>query len=270
MNRRDVVKALLTLPATAVLGGCKERSENNPSPTPPEPPASGSILRVVLHGPFAVVLQTAQNRVRAFIPFDTRREHEFWFPTPKSYVGASKQSYQFALSEAGLETNRRTPYVDHGFDDFNFRLGKWEPDQKLYFVSIDLPAPDVITYIPPSEAVIFGGQPASMPIDHILEYRVNDSRKIRISSPQLGEKPAVPLTELHDQYRKHWSDKKKDMRASDSQRGHTDEEFKRWSAYDVSTYFFGVGLPEGKYQEQDPYLKTHAIEFFNTQLRGSF
>lgn len=71
-------------------------------------PSGIRTLRIVLMGPFAVVLQKDKNyRVKAYIPFDPM--HEFRFPSPIK-VQTQHKFYQFRLQEESLEPSRRPLY----------------------------------------------------------------------------------------------------------------------------------------------------------------
>ena len=275
MNRRVLVKAMLTMSASSVLGSCKTTNEPGASSPPPSPEtqsaqtvsASSGSLKVWLHGPFAVVIQTKnQNRIKAFVPFDAKKEHEFCFMSPDKVL-TDRPSYEFTLDEAGVETSRRAPYIDRAFDAFNFKFGPWEPNPKQYFVALDLPAPDVITFIPPTESVVFSGKRVSTPIDHVFEYRIANAGKLSIRS-QAGTYSPEPASTLLAAYQKHWREGKESMsRSADTQRADMQDELQRWAAENASVYLFGVGLPE-KYNEE--YRRKHAIEFFNNELRAAF
>ncbi|HEV2964206.1 MAG TPA: hypothetical protein VG649_20430 [Candidatus Angelobacter sp.] len=179
--------------------------------------------------------------------------HQFYFPD--SHTPQKGPSYRFVLSEAGLETSNRPPYMDHGFDDFNVGLTGWKPNLKDYYVALDLPAPDVVTYIPPAEGVLFepesqGASPrfGRIPNSHVLEYRVDNASQIILSSPELGELRPMPCRDPRTQY-------------SDSDPIPCSQSV---------SYFLGVGLPDGWDAGPDSiYLKDHAIRFFNDKLLPS-
>src|SRR5579872_1174164 len=189
---------------TATYMGCRKKSgdddanhhqTNQSQPFPPGP-SRVSLLKVVLRGPFVVIVRRDHdNRLLAYIPFDDM--HEFYFPSPDTAQTA--ESFHFDLSESGLETpSRPAPYVDHGFDDFNPDLKNFKPDPKNYYVMMDLPAPDIVSFMPPPEGVLFNTNPRTfgrIPTTHVIEYRVRDASKIIMHSKELGELRPEPCGE---------------------------------------------------------------------------
>jgi hypothetical protein len=265
MNRRNLMKAMLTLPVAGALGGCREKPEGGSSS-----PASQGTLRIVLHGPFALVLnRTKPSRIKAFVPFDAEKErqHLFSYPTPKDVVGkeSDHSSFHFELSTDGLEVNQRLPYVDHGFDDFKIHTGEFEPMPKAYFVTIDLPAPEVITF-PTGEYAFVNvrfvtGKTAAMPLNQVLEYRVRDLGKVRIESKELGSLPALSYSDVRQKYQQ------ADQKKMTSPHGSVRHEYMGGTDTDIRTYFFGVGLPS---ETPETVQAEHAIRFFNNRLLASF
>jgi hypothetical protein len=274
MNRRDVFKGMLALPVVSALGGCHPDDQRHPS-------RSGHTLKVILEGPFAVVVPKKggdDHKIRAFVPFDPGSLHEFRFHTPTNIVDSENshtppKTHAYSLSADGLEENERSPYIDHGFDDFKIETGKWEPKLKEYFVFVELPVPDVITFLPPAEGVLFeGGSTGMMPVNQVLEYRVRDMNKVQLRSG--GEKYSpLSCSDLYAQYETYWSQLSPEDQASIlSHHPHAKEELMQCSTSDVSTFFFGVGLKRGKAPtgEFDKIAVAHAIEFFNETLLKSF
>ena len=85
MRRREILKALATVPVASALGNCLQY---RPSPTP-TPPKEKSIhtVQILLEGAFAVVLQkTKPNRLIAFVPRSEEEnhglDHNFYFNDP--------------------------------------------------------------------------------------------------------------------------------------------------------------------------------------------
>jgi hypothetical protein len=277
MNRRDVFKGMLALPVVSALGGCHPDDQHHPS-------RSGHTLKVILQGPFAVVVpkkggDEKDHKIRAFVPFDRDSLHEFRFQTPLDPPLDSENSHTppkthaFRLSADGLEENERSPYIDHGFDDFKIETGKWEPKLKEYFVFVELPVPDVITFLPPAEGVLFeGGGTGMMPVNQVLEYRVRDMNKVQLHSG--GEKYSpLSCSDLYAQYEKYWSQLSAEDQASIlSHHPQAKEELTRCSTSDVSAFFFGVGLNRGKASTEEFYkiAGAHALKFFNETLLKSF
>jgi hypothetical protein len=261
MNRRRLLQGLAALPLAGALSGCKER------------PATGT-LKVILHGPFGVIVvkNGKDYRINAFVPStppDMQLKHELRFRTPmKPPLGSESDGkrYTFELGKKGLQiADDRPPYLDHSFDDVNLgNIGDWKPERDKYFVFLDLPVPDVITFIPPAEGVLFtSGRTGTMPIEHILQYQMRDSGDVR-----LGDQPPLSCSDLVNEFQKHWnsSDDHRDQ-APPSQRPYMKAEFSRCSNADVAAYFIGVGLPD---KTPDETLKDHAIHFFNDVLLKSF
>jgi hypothetical protein len=268
MNRRNLMKAMFTLPVVGALGGCREKSEGGS----PSPAAEGT-LRIVLHGPFALVLYASNPaRIKAFVPFDEekQRQHVFRYPTPQNVVGkeSDHSSYRFELSPDGLEVNHRLPYVDHGFDDFKIQTGEWEPAPKDYFVTIDLPAPEFITFPAGEKAFenvrFTSGKTAAMPLNQVLEYRVRELGKVRMNSKELGSLPALTYSDVRQKYKEADQKKAAERDQPASPHGSVRGEY-MGSDTELGTFFFGVGLPRDSAAESD-----HAVRFFNTRLLGSF
>jgi hypothetical protein len=266
MDRRNLLQGLLTVPLMGLVGGCteKDKKEQDESHTRNR----HSSFKVVLHGPFAVVLpRNGQNRVTAFVPFDPKKEHELRFPTPFAPAKTERAgSFQFELGEGGLVRPDRPPYVDHGFDDVTIHSGPWQPQPKQYFVYLELPVPDVITYIPPTEGVLFvGDKPGTMPVTAVLEYGVHELGAVRLRSKQHGEQKPLSAAELRDDYKKspggpNYENQKIHQRMA------LEREFEDWARSGASAFYFGVGLaPDAPEKGYD-----HAIRFFNNTLLGAF
>jgi hypothetical protein len=156
-------------------------------------------------GPFAVVQQKDRDyRIKAYVPYDDERLHEFRFPGPLT-VEKKHTSYQFTLKVEGLKTPGPA-YVDSGFAGFNVELAQWKPPSDA-FVSLDLPAPDVISFLPPPKGVLFEpsdqfpqGQTTTLPLNHVLEYTLKEGCEARLVSKQLDH-DAAPLScdDMHQQ-----------------------------------------------------------------------
>lgn len=150
--------------------------------------------------------------------------------------------------------------MDHGFDDFNVTLANWPPKHPPdNYVALDLPSPNVITYIPPLEGVIFG--PGSsprfgrLPENHVLEYKVRDASKVILHSPEKGTS--------HPQIA-HKKTGNKEL--SEYPRLSRDTELCGESV----TYYFGVRLsPDWNAQSSPMDLNEHAKEFFNDKVLPS-
>jgi len=237
MNRRDLLKALGALPFAGALGGCGH-AQSRPEP---DKKTEAYSLQILLEGAFAVVLQEKSQRLTAFVPLPdpAKKEliHDFYFndpDSPKKAEGKSR-SYRFELSGEGLhQYSNPDPYVNPGFDDFNARTEKWRLPPSL--VVLDLPFPRSINFSGRPLKVRFGKNALKpmglMPMNFILEYRVDDASKVRLkcNNPEMhcGPSPHCPPGVLR--------------------------------------YYFGVG-PETK----DPAARErHAIAFFNFLLATAF
>jgi hypothetical protein len=75
--------------------------------------------------------------------------------------------------------------IYHGFDDVRFFLQKWVPDLDNYFVMLDLPCPDNITFMPPVYPALFESRPESVtrfgssPLTQVLLIRGCFAQSIR-------------------------------------------------------------------------------------------
>src|SRR2546421_11621769 len=119
MKRRELLKGMLSAPAIALMSGYAPGFQQRASHAQP---SRITTLRVILQGPFALVMQKDQGyRIKAFVPYDREEQHEFRFRTPMDVVTPAKHScqvrHEFSLSEHGLQTTPTRPYIDHGFDD---------------------------------------------------------------------------------------------------------------------------------------------------------
>lgn len=178
MHRRDVLKALATLPLATALVGCKHKEDKE----------NLNILEVHLDGAFAVVIQ--ENKANSILAFSPRPKvgdepHQFYFngyPKPED----PQKSYHFKLS---AETRDRDSKVEisPGLKDFSFRTANWRVGDSL--LSIELPAPDRITFSGHRSPVRFlsDHRLAFMPTNHILEYDLKNKTvpKLECSEPSL-------------------------------------------------------------------------------------
>jgi len=261
MNRRRLLQGIAALPLAGAVTGCKHHDEN-----PPTPRTAGT-LRVILHGPFGVVLDRDNDfSVQAFVPNDPEHLHEVRFRSPSNVIGNEKtpgkySSFHFEVDGKGLQLNRGIPRIDAGFHDFNFRhLREFEFRPKDYFVSIKLPKPDYITFFPPAAPIVFGGRATLMPLNHVLEYRMQAPELVKAKSPEVGEQSPLTCVEL----RKEYQELKPDPNTPPeySQRSNIDEELKNCDPSDLCL-LLGVGLnPASTLDERE----NHGIEFFNHVL----
>lgn len=265
MRRRELLSGLFAISAAGVLSGCPkpEKTDQDDYRQNPRNPA---ILKVILQGPFAVVLKKKDDRytISAFIPRDPGHEFRFQKPSTEGVVEKPAAQYHFTLGDDGLQISSRRPYIDHGLDDFFFDLGKYpDPD---YFVAVDLPAPDLLTFIPPSEPVVMDRKVLYAPLNHVLEYKITNEHKVFLHSKQFGDTPPLAFSQIFDQYGEHGKVEReyKDKPGHGPQFPRTRGELGRPSEPEVYTYFLGVGVPPG--QMSDAAAVQHGLDFFNNKL----
>jgi hypothetical protein len=239
MKRREILKALATVPIANAVGNCLQY---RPSPTPTPAPAKEKnihTVQILLEGAFAVVLQKNNpNRLIAFVPRAEEEghglDHNFYFNDPmlpQDAVRTEKKEpagFHFQLSEAGLRNYAET-YVNPGFGDFEAYTDKWRLPNRV--VTLELPFPNSINFSGrPLRVEFASGRPGHMPTNYILEYYVEEAEKVKLTCSQLGEKcapsPNCPPGLLR--------------------------------------YFFGVSPTKEENAEK------HAVEFFNFALRRCF
>jgi hypothetical protein len=269
MNRRKVLQGLAALPFITTLAGCHPDGDKGGKEKQNGPKTGGMrTLRVILQGPFAVVQQKDRNyRIKAYVPYDEGGMHEFRFPSP--LVTEKKHKfYHFNLEEESLELSGRPPYIDRGFDGFNPEICEWRTPSDT-FVLLDLPAPNVISYFPPTMQVLFeSGQFTTLPRNHILEYRVKEGCKVHLQSKQVGDCTPLTCDDLYQQLMRERKDRDA-PEATGPQHPSMAQALTRCSESDVCTFFLGVGLhPRQGYQipQAD---RDHALNFFNEKLLPS-
>jgi hypothetical protein len=280
MKRRDLVKAMVTSPLLFGLRGWADddKAKGKGQRTDKLHREDEATLEVRLHGPFAVILNKQERKITAYVPFDPDKQHEFQFYDPKLNAVATEshpgkfKNFQFVLRDDGLDLSHRPPYIDHGFDDFIFNVHGWKPQPDQYFVSVDLPFPEVITYVPPPVGVQFeDGKTGLMPMDHILEYRVAYPDRVVLQSKQLGNKKPLQCSELLKDFEAYWKESHDDPNLPMSEQKMLEQNLKQCAESKMGTYFFGVGLPADHRSEKDfsTTEKEHAKKFFNETLLRS-
>ena len=205
MNRRDLLKALGSLPVVGALQGCTRGDTRNKPSSSKE--TKIHTLQILLEGAFAVVLQKQSQRLTAFVPLpDPGRkdlEHYFCFNDPEDPKKLSEKTkeFRFELPSEGLHTYYRQddqrknidPYVNPGFDDFSAETDKWFLPPSL--VILDLPFPRSLNFSGRPLDVKFGKKAlkpvGKMPTNYILEYRVDDQQKVKLKCNQ-GEMQCSP------------------------------------------------------------------------------
>jgi hypothetical protein len=205
MNRRELLKALGSLPVVGILQGCTRGDSDDTRSHSKE--TKIHTLQILLEGAFAVVLQKQSQRLTAFVPLpDPSRkdlEHYFCFNDPEDPKKLSEKTkeFRFELSAEGLHTyygqgdqrKNIAPYVNPGFDDFSAETDKWFLPPSL--VILDLPFPRSINFSGRPLDVRFGKKAlkpfGKMPTNYILEYRVDEQQKVKLKCNQ-GEMQCSP------------------------------------------------------------------------------
>ena len=233
MRRRDILKALATVPIASALGNCLQNRPAGAASSPREKKIH--TLQILLEGPFAVVLlKNNPNRLIAFVPREEQGRHDlahdFYFndpTTPRPPQGKDPAGYHFQLSGEGLKTYTET-YIDPGFSDFTAYTQKWSLQDRI--VTIELPFPNSINFSgKPLHVEFASGRPGMMPTNHILEYYLEDPEKVKLTCSQLGDKCAPSPN----------------------------------CPPGVLRYFFGAS-------PKDDSSEKHAVEFFNFMIRRCF
>ena len=283
MDRRSLLRGLLALPVASAMDGIKYV---HAQPQPQQHPHAVT-LRVVLDGAFAIVIQADSRwRLRVFTPIDITGMHEFRvFGSQLDHICkndeiTARMRNNFTLLPDGLKASSTRPTVDPCLSDFNVTTDLW--CQSRYFVTIDLPAPRNITFMPPLSAVTFknkegGHKPGCISSNHVLEYDVTDATKVKMAWQQMKKDVEFgPITnaDLWERYRKGCDELRGDYSAN-----HEDmqwppqcyepsakamrDKFSSFKSGDM-TFFFGVGLPHGLHDSE------HPIQFFNERILESF
>jgi hypothetical protein len=189
MNRRDILKAIATLPFTGTLAHSRE-SQKAPSQSKNE---RAHTLQILLEGPFALVLQKGKtDRLTAFVPRAEERDlaHDFYFNDPitaKQPLLKESTGYLFQLSDVGLRRDS-DPYINPGLGDFTAETEKWHLAERV--VTLELPFPNSINFTGKPLRVKFteGERKGRMATNFVLEYYVENPDKAALMCPQLQGK----------------------------------------------------------------------------------
>jgi len=241
MRRRELLKALATVPVASALGNCLQY---RPTPTPTPSEKKIHTVQILLEGAFSVVLEKNKpNRLIAFVPRSDEEslDHDFFFNDPEMPEQAAKAARKepaglhFHLSEAGLRNYPET-YFNPGFADFEAYTQKWHLPDRV--VTLELPFPNSINFSGrPLHVEFASGRPGLMPTNFILEYYVEKPESVTFTCAQLGKKCAPSPN----------------------------------CPPGVFRYFFGVApkpMSDNKYMKDGP--QRHAVEFFNFTIRQCF
>ncbi|PYP92764.1 MAG: hypothetical protein DMG65_02955 [Candidatus Angelobacter sp. Gp1-AA117] len=197
--------------------------------------------------------------------------HEFYLNSMYKPIDTGQDpshTYSFQLSSKGLEENRaRRPYTDQCFRDFTRTTDVWKKEK--YFVTLDLPAPDVISFIPPTVPVTFklNHRSAMMPLNHVLRYRVQEAATIEMTRE--GGTPLKPVrdSEFAQEFSRWCKDPKYGGRS-----GHCpqmQEHSSDWFEENAITFYIAVGT-SAYGQTSSANAKYHAENFYNNVLLRSF
>jgi len=164
-----------------------------------------STFKVSLNGPFVIELHkhpSNPHQIRtlsAFVPADPMlmgKRHQFFLDGELKGEDDGKQHFEFELVSTkkndadfyGVDPCMRPRFIDPAFDEFRLHT---PCDHKSFFVKLELPCPDRITFSRGPAPVIFEVDEhlGYMPLNHVLEYEVAHPNKgIGIRSCQTGTK----------------------------------------------------------------------------------
>jgi hypothetical protein len=278
MERRSLLQGLLALP---IVGAVNGRRYNPSSDTFGSPQARATSLKVVIDGPFAIVVQkNNRSRIRAFTPRDPDKLHKFYFLDGTEQLESKRaltpreasRRYNFELTSDGLETSLQRTEIDRRLASFNVSTDLW--CQEDYPMTIDLPAPRRISALLPLMPVTFKNnkQEACMAVVHVLEYELTDPAQVKIAWDGGKDLRATPSAALIKRYEDACQEHQRG-RAYAPKPGPEQEatacpaRSKELASYFRKTdvvFFFGTGLPEGGKDV------AHPLKFFNEQILASF
>jgi hypothetical protein len=255
---------VLILLFVVFLSACHHHQEGH-HPVPPPL----TTLKVPLNGPWGILLRkSAPGSILVFSPRDPQDIHRLYVNNLEEWKD-QQQNYGFKLQPDGLKP-ATFPSIDPYLADFNLQTDEWVPEK--YFVTIELPVPDKITFAPPLHPVYFesDGAKAYMATNFILEYQVTDRDKIQLVSPQLGKLRPLSSSELQEQYGK-LCDKPEVGKRYHNSCIEMRNLLEQCAGNRTSVFFFGVGTPMDKQSAMaEGKAEEHAKHFFNEVLLRSF
>lgn len=299
MDRRALLQGLLTLPMASALHGLQSQTSTQSQSSTQYHPSSSTdthtkapaTLRVVLDGAFTVIVR-ADNfwNIEVFTP--RHPSHQFRFfgrRMDKMYdadnQGRSFPASHFALRPDGLKENPAPPTVNPSLCHFNAATDHWLRDK--YAVTMNLPAPKNITFIPPLSPVVFrkkrgkeyatGEEGACITSNYVLEYEITNAAKIKMAWQQAKnanqEFPPIACHELFERYDRECKvlqeqeEKSPKSMLIPKQCSETDapkfkEKYRELCKPGDLIFFFGVGLPPGSMDME------HPVNFFNQMLES--
>jgi hypothetical protein len=157
-------------------------------------------LQVIFDGPFSLVLHTVSktsddiipNGVMAFTPVEPMGKHLL---NLNGVPLDEKKDHHFTLNIGGF-TAPKQPCISSDFKDFCTDHTTFNPTPQNsrageIFVTVILPCPNrIITAGMQPISVTVGGNPKSMPQNHILEYDVADLSKVTMTYRESGRNAA--------------------------------------------------------------------------------
>jgi hypothetical protein len=175
MNRRDVIKAMAALPIASASQGLASICGTSPCTSQP-----GS-LKIILEGPFAVVLDTANAyHVTAFTP---RHNSEHCFLFNGAYQDL-QYKYRFQLLPSGLKSmSGKSPCIDQNLSHLCAEHSHFNSSAKHHLMTLDLPCPQRIFASSLSRSVTLTFADATtmqMPMDYVLEYDIDNQNLIKM------------------------------------------------------------------------------------------
>ena len=296
MDRRALLQGLLTLPMASALHGLQSQTSTQSQSSTQHIPSKGTgahtktpaILRVVLDGAFTVVVR-ADNfwNVEVFTPRHPSHQFRFYGSNMDKIYDAENQkssfpTSHFALHQDGLKENPAPPTVNPSLCHFNAATDRWLRDK--YAVTMSLPAPKNITFIPPLSPVVFrkkrgkgyatGEQGACITSNYVLEYEITHAARIKMALQQANnasqEFPPIACEELFERYdreckvlREQQEKNPNSMipkQCSDTGTREFEKKYGEFCKPGDLIFFFGVGMPPGSMDMQ------HPVDFFNQTL----
>ena len=187
MNRRELLKALVSLPVVTTVG-CSTFSSK-----PTVAPVAFTTMNLVFEGPFIFFMDNPQ--VRVFAP--KVEGHRYLI----NNANAPESTYMLG-GVAGVGSVQKTQYeLPKGADAFRLSASQLHltlNNEKAPFFTFVLPAPDRVVALSARQAEIidaFGNRrSAVMPTSYAFVYHVSDSAALTLN-PDTGWKPqagAVP------------------------------------------------------------------------------
>lgn len=262
MKKVYILLAVPVLLGISMLSACRRHHDRHLPDTPP------ATIKVVINGPFAIVWpKSDRSKIIVFTPRDPQGIHVFYVNDLNNSHDEGK-NYHFRLLPEGVKAASSLT-VDPYLADITTETDKWDP--KEYFVRIELPVPEKITFAPPLQPVTFAnGSSGYMTTNFVLEYRVAEPDRVKVDSPELGGLHPLATSELQEQYAKLCAGSAANSRFHDSC-----IEIRNLLAQgagpQAKVFFFGAGIPLDK-QSKMNWLeeKEHAVYFFNEVLLKSF